>query len=105
MVDGLEIGIKVFVSLRDIMNLELSALEIKILMKCSEGLLNKRYASQLYKKETKPVRDAAIEHLIKKEFIAALKMPKQETKKTPTFYKLTEKGKDWLDKYNKNYPR
>jgi len=85
-------------------NMELSTLEIRILLKCDKKLLSRTDISQLYKKFTKTYRDAAIKTLLNHDLIEAIEKPKEGASKTPVFYKITPKGKEWIERYNKNYP-
>lgn len=84
--------------------MELSTLEIRILLKCDKKLLSRTDISQLYKKFTKTYRDAAIKTLLKHSLIEAIEKPKEGTSKVPIFYQITSKGKIWVKNYNKNYP-
>jgi len=85
-------------------NIELSDLEIRMLLKCSEKPLSKRAVTQLYSKFGKGTRDKAIEYLADYGLITAHKMPKPGTRKTPVFYKITDKGQQWVKNYLDNYP-
>lgn len=87
------------------MKLNLSALEIKILLKCNSGLISKSDVTQLFKAYTKEERAIAIESLIANKLIDAKEMPKPGSNKTPVFYKISVAGKKWIDDYNKNYPK
>jgi hypothetical protein len=70
------------------MEINSTSLEIRILLKCGEGLLNKRYITNLYKKYPKADRDESIKTLIDKKYIIAQEMPKLWANKTPIFTKL-----------------
>lgn len=72
--------------------MELTTLEIRILLKCSERLISKRDITQLYSNQQKAERDEAILTLSKHNFIIAQPMPKPGTRKTPIFYKITDEG-------------
>jgi len=85
-------------------NVELSTLEIRILLKCDKKLLSRTDISQLYKKFTKTYRDAAIKTLLNYDLIEAIEKPKEGASKIPIFYQITPKGKNWVKSYNKNYP-
>lgn len=87
------------------MKINLSTLEIKILLKCSTGLKSKSDITQLFKPYDKEERAKAISSLIANKLLLAQEMPKIGSNKTPVFYKLTENGKKWIDDYNKNYPK
>ena len=87
------------------MNINLSTLEIKILLKCSEFLLSRSYLPQLYRRYNKKEREIAIKNLINHGLLLAQEMPKAGARKTPVFYKITDKGKKWLFDYNQNYPK
>lgn len=84
--------------------MKLDTLEIRILLKCSEGLLKRNYVSQLYKKYTAAQRTTAINRLIKNGFIKAKEFPKPGAKITPVFYEITEQGRKWVKEYLENYP-
>ncbi len=78
--------------------------EIKILFKCEKKLLSRSYATQLFKQLGKIKRDHAINNLINNNFIQEVLLPKPGANKTPIFYEITEKGKNWLKQYLNNYP-
>jgi len=82
----------------------LSDLDKRILLKCSEKPLSKRDVTHLYNKFDKPSRDKSIAHLMEESLLAAHKMPKPGTRKTPVFYKITDKGQQWVKNYLDNYP-
>ena len=83
---------------------ELSVLERRILFRCQKSLLGKSYLSQLYVRYSKIERDAAIKQLIKQRLILAKEMPKPNTTRTPIFFEITKKGKQWVAEYMANYP-
>lgn len=83
----------------------LQLMEIKILFKCDEKPLSKSYTTQLYKKMGKKKRDQIIQNLIKRNFIQEILLPKPGANKTPLFYAITEKGKNWIKQYLNNYPK
>jgi len=87
------------------MQINLSALEIRILLKCSQGLMSKSTFSQLSRKDGKAKKDKALNNLIKQEYILAKELPRLDSNKTPVFYELTEKGRQWVKKYLDNYPK
>lgn len=87
------------------MKLTLSALEIKVLLKCRYGLVSKSDITQFFRTKDKTERTKAIENLIAEKLITAQEMPKLGSNKTPVFYQITETGKKWIDDYNKNYPK
>jgi len=93
-----------FYSIVIMVNVELSTLEIRILLKCDKKLLSRTDISQLYKKFTKTYRDAAIKTLLNYDLIEAIEKPKEGASKIPIFYQITPKGKNWVKSYNKNYP-
>lgn len=80
-------------------NLNLSTLSIKILLKCNEKALSMHDVTQLYKTYKKDERDKAIEELIDNAYIESIKMPKLNAKRTPTYYLITTKGKNWTKEY------
>lgn len=80
-------------------NLTLPTLGIKILLNCKSKPLSMRDITQMYKTYKKSERDEVLEHLIAKNYIESIKMPKPNTKKTPTYYVITENGKIWIEKY------
>lgn len=84
--------------------MNLSTLEIRILLKCNEGMLKRGYVSQLYQKHSAADRKKAIDSLIKLCFIRAREMPKPGANKVPVFYEITNKGKAWVKNYLNNYP-
>lgn len=84
---------------------DLTIFEIKILFKCAEKLLSKSYASNLYGAHKKKERDAAIKNLIQSGLIDKVEMPRPGANKTPVFYKITDKGNEWVEEYLKNYPK
>ncbi|HSW68752.1 MAG TPA: hypothetical protein VLI69_01170 [Gammaproteobacteria bacterium] len=55
--------------------------------------------TQLYKQYKKEERDDEIRNLISDDYLEAKKMPKPNTKKTPTYYFITDKGKAWVKNY------
>lgn len=83
----------------------ISTLGIKILLKCSERQLSKHDVTQLYKVHSKEERDGAITYLLNDGYLEAVKMPKPNTKKTPTYYLITEKGSQWVDDYLNSFPK
>lgn len=87
------------------MEINLTSLEIKILLKCSASLLHRSYTSQLYRKYGIKERNNAINNLITSGLIIALEKPKPGANKTPVYYKITELGIHWVNQYLKNYPK
>lgn len=87
------------------MKLDLSTLEIRILLRCSESMLNRTDITQIYFKHSKEERSKAITNLIEREFILALELPKPGARKVPIYYEITEKGRQWVKKYLDNYPK
>jgi hypothetical protein len=87
------------------MKLDLNTLEIRILLKCYEGMLNKTDVTQIYFKHSMEVRSRAIATLSERGFIHALELPKPGSKKVPVFYEITDKGKRWVKNYLDNYPK
>ena len=84
--------------------MEFSTLEIRILLKCAEKAISKRDVTQLYSNYPKAERDTTILKLIDQGYITAQVMPKPGTRKPPTFYRITDKGQQWVDKYLESYP-
>jgi len=90
------------------MKLDLSTLEIKILLrcdKCNAGLVSKSDITQFFRTSSKEERGRAIDSLMANKLLLAQEMPRIGSNKTPVFYKLTENGKKWVDDYNENYPK
>ena len=87
------------------MKIELNTLSIRILLKCSNGIVKNRDVSQFYHRESKKNRDKALKGLIEKDYINKLILPKPGTNKPPIFYEITEKGKKWVVEYTKSYPK
>jgi hypothetical protein len=86
------------------MNIELSPLEIRLLIKCNKAPLSKRDVTQYLRKYPKVERDAAIVRLVENGFIQSRVMPKEGSGKTPTFHFITDKGKKWLEHYYSSFP-
>ncbi|CAL7961377.1 conserved hypothetical protein [Gammaproteobacteria bacterium] len=89
------------------MTLVLSSLDILILLKCDEknGVISKNDLGQVFRSYGTVAKERAIKKLKKYNLILVQKLPKLSSTKIPVFYKLTEKGKQWVDDYNKNYPK
>lgn len=87
------------------MQINLSTLEIRILLKCSQGLMSKSTFSQLSRKDGKAKKDKALNNLIKQEYILVKELPRLDSNKTPVFYELTGKGRQWVKKYLDEYPK
>ena len=87
------------------MMIDLSVLEIRILLKCDEKTVSKRDITRFYHKHPKVDREQAIANLITRGLLLAQELPKANAKKTPTFYSLTEKGREWVQAYEANYPQ
>ncbi|NKB47450.1 MAG: hypothetical protein GKR77_06645 [Legionellales bacterium] len=49
-------------------------------------------------------RQQCMEGLLKDDLIEMRVLPKANTRKSPTFYYITDKGKKWLADYEKNFP-
>jgi len=67
--------------------------------------MSKSTFSQLSRKDGKAKKDKALNNLIKQEYILAKELPRLDSNKTPVFYELTEKGRQWVKKYLDNYPK
>jgi hypothetical protein len=87
------------------MKIDLTNLEIKILLQCSAGIVSKTVITQMFRRYNKMERAQAIDRLISKDFLLRQELPKLGSKKTPIFYRITEQGKKWIEEYNKNYPK
>jgi len=87
------------------MEITLTELDIKILMRCQKETISRRMATQYFKSASKPIRDQALEKLVKNGLLLSKRLPKPDARKTPTFYELTEKGKTWLQDYFDNYSK
>jgi predicted transcriptional regulator len=72
---------------------------IKILLKCDKHPVNKSDITQLYKPYKKEARNEIIDFLINHGYLESKKMPKPDVKKTPTYYFITQKGKQWVMEY------
>lgn len=86
------------------MEINLSVLEIQILLKCSEGTLTKSALSLIFRKHSLTEKQRAIKSLAIKDLIIEKALPKKGSVKVPIFYSLTEAGKKWVEDYIKNYP-
>lgn len=84
--------------------MKLSPLEIRILLKCREKPLQKKYISQYYARYSASERKKALDMLTNNELLTANCFPKIEARKPPTIYEITAKGKKWLSIYEENYP-
>ena len=87
------------------MHTELSVLEIRLLIKCNKSPLSKRDVTQIFRHYAKSERDEAVHQLLQKELIHLRLMPKEGSGRTPTFYFITDKGKQWLTEYNATFPK
>jgi hypothetical protein len=87
------------------MNINLSTLGIKILLKCNVKALSMHDVTQLYKSHKKEERDEVIKQLLLDKYIEAIKMPKPNTRKTPTYYLITKKGIKWVQNYLDSFPK
>jgi hypothetical protein len=88
-----------------IMEINLSALEIRILLKCSQELMSKTAFSQLSRQDGKAKKEKALNNLIKQDYIVAKELPRLGSNKTPVFYEITDKGRKWVKQYLDNYPK
>ncbi len=77
----------------------ISTLSIRILLKCHEKPVSMHNVSQFYKPFPKEERDKAIAELIKNHFIDTRMIPKPNTRRTPTYYLITDKGIKWVKEY------
>jgi transposase-like protein len=82
----------------------LPPLAIRILQKCAEQTVSKTAVTQYYKKHTKEEREEAVRLLLEEQYIIAQVMPRPDTRKAPTFYVISDKGRKWLKEYYKMYP-
>jgi len=89
------------------MILKLNLLEVLIILKCSKqnGLINRTELSRAFRRYDIKVKQKAIKNLAEHNLILIQELPKQGGRKIPVFYKLTEKGKQWIAEYSKNYPK
>ena len=87
------------------MQIDLTSLEIRILLKCNQDLLDRSYVSVLYAKYSLQERKQAIDHLIADSYISAKELPLPDAKITPVYYEITEKGKLWVKKYLEEHPK
>ncbi len=87
------------------MKVNLSPLEIHILLKCKQKLLSRSALSQIRRKESKTNREKAISNLIKQGLINVLELPHPDATITPVFYEITDKGKAWVKDYLDSYPK
>ncbi len=81
--------------------MELSQLSIRILFKCHEKLLQKKYISQYYSRYTASERQNAIETLLSNSLIEAEQILRPGIRKAATVYKITDIGKKWVSEYEK----
>lgn len=79
----------------------MNPLEIRLLFKCREKPLQKKYVSQYYARYSASERKAALDTLIDEEFIESAYLPTATAKKPVTIFEITEKGKNWLSQYEK----
>lgn len=86
------------------MTQDLGALEILILLKCNKELLKRSRLSSLYARHPLEKRKKAITQLIMHEYIAETQMPLPNTRNIPTYYKITENGKNWVNNYLSSHP-
>lgn len=82
-----------------------SLFQIRILLKCVENPLSRYYISNSYRKYTATEREAWLQDLVKKGFLIEKALPKPNTNKIPVFYFITDKGRQWVEKYQENYPQ
>lgn len=87
------------------MDIALNSLEIRILLKCNKGLLERTYISSLYARHTLKERKEAINHLIEKNYILAKELPLPDAKVAPVYYEITEEGKMWIKEYLESHPK
>lgn len=83
----------------------LSDLEMRILIKCTKKPLSKKNIAQAFRRFEKNKRDIAINNLLEANYIIEQKMPHPKANKPPTFYYITDKGKEWVKNYLDNYPK
>ena len=87
------------------MEINLSPLEIHILLTCEQKLLSRSALSQIRRKESKANREKAISNLITQGLIKKIELPHPDATITPIFYEITDKGRTWLTDYLDNYPK
>lgn len=83
---------------------DLTPLEIRILLKCYENPLGKKDISQFYRARSHADRKQAIQNLIENGLVLSKQMPKPNSKKIPIYYLITDSGKKWILNYIKNFP-
>lgn len=87
------------------MDINLSALEIRILLKCDERPLVRGKLTQVYKKSSIEEREKAINNLKARQYIVQKALPKPSTRTVPIFYEITDKGRAWVKEYMATYHR
>ena len=68
---------------------DLSILEIKILLKCSQKILSRTYITSFYFRYPPAEREKALNNLIKNSLIVKRQLPKPKAARTPIFYEIT----------------
>lgn len=82
-----------------LIGIDLKTMEIRILLKCYEGLLPHPYFTVLYIKRPSTERKAAINHLKEKQYLVAREFPLPVRGEAPVFYEITGKGEAWIESY------
>ena len=85
------------------MIIDLSILEIKILLKCYERPYSRTRITRLFFRYPVPGRDNALNNLIRNKLIIAKQIPKPNASRTPVFYEITDDGKIWIKSYLDKY--
>jgi hypothetical protein len=83
----------------------LSPFQIRILLKCVIKPLSRDYISNSYRKYTAEERLAGLQSLIKQGMLTEQAMPKPGANRIPVFYFITDKGREWIEKYQADYPQ
>ncbi len=78
---------------------DLTALEVKLLLRCRAQPLSKFQISQAFKRVPLPSRQEVLYGLVTKGYLSERRMPKPGARKTPTYYFITAKGEAWVDNY------
>lgn len=82
-----------------------TTLQIRLLLGCSDKPLSKTHLANFYRKYSIQEREQALTELIDQHLITMQEMPQKGVRKIPTFYFITEQGKQWVNQYQENYPK
>jgi len=61
------------------------------------GIIGKTNLGQMLRSYDKKAKDKAIENLKEQNLVLLQELPKSGSTRIPVFYKLTKKGKRWID--------